>query len=145
MVKLIQYQIKLIALWSAFLLALLFHTQLALMPLFHGLSIASSHTHEHLPLNNIFWLMLVFFLVPLFMIAVSPFLYFRKGQWFNFGITVLYSLLNIAHLGLDIVVKAPSYQLFLMGVICLIGGALNGVTYSWIQQHSGARDKMLAS
>lgn len=61
MVHILQYQLKLIAQWTAFLLGLLFHTQLALIPLFHGLDMVSSHTYEHLPLTVIFGIMLNFF------------------------------------------------------------------------------------
>ena len=32
-------RVKIITLWGVFLLGLLFHTQLALMPLFHGLPV----------------------------------------------------------------------------------------------------------
>ncbi len=43
----ITLQEKIIALWIVFLLGMLFHTQLALMPLFHGLKVAESQlTHS---------------------------------------------------------------------------------------------------
>jgi hypothetical protein len=37
------FAVKIIALWTVFLLGTLFHTQLALMPLFHGLSLLAPH------------------------------------------------------------------------------------------------------
>jgi hypothetical protein len=39
------FGVKIIALWTVFLLGTLFHTQLALMPLFHGLSVLAPHGH----------------------------------------------------------------------------------------------------
>lgn len=136
MVKILQYQMKLIALWTAFLLGLLFHTQLALMPLFHGEQVISSHTHEALPLSAIFWMMFAFYVIPLLVIALTPFLRHHHGNQLNFGLTVIYSILNIAHLVLDIVVAVPPYQLALMAILVCIGGALNLVTFNWMRRHS---------
>lgn len=51
-----------------FLLGLLFHTQLALMPLFHGLAILAPHGYVATSLTEIvpvLWGMLFFFLLPL--------------------------------------------------------------------------------
>lgn len=44
---------KVIALWTTFLLAMLFHIQLALMPLFHAMSVAESHTHPYASVDAI--------------------------------------------------------------------------------------------
>lgn len=51
---------KIIILWIVFLLGLLFHTQLGLMPLFHGLSVADSQAKSMAEIAPILWLMLVF-------------------------------------------------------------------------------------
>jgi len=40
------YQEKIVSLWSVFLLGLLFHTQLGLMPLFHGLNVVVSQAQN---------------------------------------------------------------------------------------------------
>ena len=46
-INLINYREKIIALWTVFLLGTLFHTQLALMPLFHGIDVAiMGHHHQ---------------------------------------------------------------------------------------------------
>ena len=127
---------KLVALWAAFLLGLLFHTQLALMPLFHGETVADSHTHEAFPLSVIFWMMFLFFVIPLLIIALTPFLRHHRGNQLNFGLTVVYSILNISHFGFDIAVGVPSYQLALMAILVGIGGALNLVTFNWMRRHS---------
>ena len=62
-------------LWLAYLLAMLFHVELGLMPLFHGISpaIESQVNPERLPL--LFWAMLLYFLVPLaclLLLAYAP-------------------------------------------------------------------------
>ena len=134
MVQVLRYQIKLIALWSAFLLGLLFHTQLGLMPLFHGIDVASSHTHEYANLTMVFSLMLLFYCIPLLLIVGVPFLNLHRGRSLNFGLTVIYTILNLIHFALDVVVKAPGYQLILMLILVGIGFLLNGVTYQWMQR-----------
>lgn len=58
-VKTAKYPEKIAALWTTFLLGTLFHTQLGLMPLFHGQSIVESHQTSNL--DPIFWGMLLFF------------------------------------------------------------------------------------
>jgi hypothetical protein len=136
MMPLLQYQLRIIALWTAFLLGLIFHTDLGLMPLFHGVDVASSHGHDTFPLSIIFWLMLLFFAIPMMAIALTPFLHHHRGNQLNFGLTVIYSILNLIHFGMDVLVKAPSYQLALMGMLVLIGFALNRVTFQWLKHHA---------
>lgn len=147
MLNVLHYQLKLIALWTAFLLGLLFHTQLALMPLFHGVTVAPSHTHESLPLSFIFWMMLLFYAIPLFLIVMTPFWGQRighsRGLAVNFGITLVYSLLNLIHFGMDVVVGAPSYQLVLMLILVGIGGVLNVVTFQWMKLHSKPTNRVM--
>ena len=65
------YPNQISALWTAFLLALLFHTDLGLMPLFHGQSIA--HSHDTQDISWVLWLMLFFFVPPLCAIVLSTF------------------------------------------------------------------------
>jgi len=64
-VKTAKYPEKIAALWTTFLLGTLFHTQLGLMPLFHGQSIVESHQTSNL--DPIFWGML-----SLFCLEFSP-------------------------------------------------------------------------
>jgi len=60
-------------LWLAWFLALLFHTDLGLMPLFHGRSpeIESHVDPAQLPL--VFWAMLIYFLIPLVVLVVNSY------------------------------------------------------------------------
>mgnify|MGYP000394290495 CR=1 FL=1 len=62
------FQNQLIALWIVFQLGLIFHTQLGLMPLFHGLDVLAAHGHvatDISQISSVLWLMLAFFLMPL--------------------------------------------------------------------------------
>lgn len=71
----INYREKIIALWITFLLGTLFHTQLGLMPLFHGLPVAESQKATTInEISGIMWLMLGFFVIPMLAIIATTFL-----------------------------------------------------------------------
>ena len=131
---------KIIALWTAFLLGMLFHTQLALMPLFHGLSVMESHTHEYLNLHTIMWLMLGVFALPMLAIIVTAFNRSRLYRKLHLGLTLVYTVNNALHFILDVLVQVPDYQLFLMAFLFVIGLLLNLVSYQWIRE-STRREK----
>lgn len=130
------YPGKIIALWTVFLLGTVFHTQLALMPIFHGISVAQSHTHEFIDLSSILWLMLGFFLLPMMAIIATAFNNSRRYRVFHFGLTLLYSVMNLLHLVLDLFVSVPNYQIALMGFLLLVGILLNIVSFQWMQSPS---------
>lgn len=124
---------KITALWTVFLLGTLFHTQLALMPLFHGQSIAESHTDSFVSMDVVLWLMLIFFVLPMVAIvgcALHPTRQFCK---LHFGLTLVYTVLNLMHLVMDAVIAVPSYQLVLMGLLLGIGLLLNLVSEQWLR------------
>jgi hypothetical protein len=129
------YPNQVMALWVAFLLALLFHTDLGLMPLFHGQSV--THSQDIKDISWILWLMLLFFLLPLWGIILPTFTHSKKYRTFHFWLTVLYSFLNFSHLIADLLVKPIAwYQIALMTNLCLVGFLLNIVSYRWmIQRH----------
>ena len=77
-------QQKIIALWTVFLLGTLFHTQLALMPLFHDVSVAHTHAHGTAELAPILWGMLVFFMVPMVLIVATAFNHSKRYRAFHF-------------------------------------------------------------
>ena len=74
----LDYQVKIIALWTVFLLGTIFHTQLALMPLFHGFDVAIV-AHQHSTESSqtiaeiapILWGMLAFFVIPMVAIVTT--------------------------------------------------------------------------
>jgi hypothetical protein len=123
------------ALWTAFLLALLFHTDLGLMPLFHGQSIA--HSHDTNDISWIFWLMLAFFVPPLLAIIIPTFTDSKRYRTGHFWLTIIYSFLNLAHLIADLLVAPIAwYQIMLMTILLLIGIVLNLVSYRWMINYS---------
>lgn len=124
------------ALWTVFLLGTLFHTQLALMPLFHGLNVAESHAHSYVSVNAVMWFMLIFFCLPLLAIAGCTFYSSRQFRQLHFGMTLIYTVLNLLHLVLDSIIAVPSYQLVLMALLLGVGLLLNGVAYRWMRASS---------
>ena len=134
----VTYAQRLRSLWIGWFLCLLFHTDLGLMPLFHGLSpeIESQVAPETLPL--VFWAMLLYFLVPL--VAFVAIAYadgeagrpWRRWRWFHLGLGIVYSLTNIAHLVVDILIPdSRSDQVLLMAVMVLIGLLINRESWCW--------------
>jgi len=123
-VKTAKYPEKIAALWTTFLLGTLFHTQLGLMPLFHGQSIVESHQTSNL--DPIFWGMLLFFLLPMLAIIGVNFSESRSLRKAHFWLTILYSVLNLAHLIADL-------QIALMAILLIIGLILNLVSYQWLR------------
>ena len=135
------FAVKIIALWTVFLLGTLFHTQLALMPLFHGLSVLAPHGHvatDISEISGILWLMLAFFAMPLIAITGTCLLDSRWYRLGHFWGTVIYSALNLAHLGVDLAIPPVAwYQVALMAFLFLIGLLLNLVAYQWVKEPHG--------
>jgi succinate-acetate transporter protein len=127
------YPAKITALWTAFLLGLLFHTDLALMPLFHGMEI--EHSHAGGDVNAIFGFMLVFFVLPMLAIVAPTFTVAKSYRAFHFYLTLVYSVLSLGHLIADIVVNAPWYQLVLMTILVIISLLLNLVSFQWLKKY----------
>jgi hypothetical protein len=134
-------RIKVVTLWGVFLLGLLFHTELALMPLFHGLTVNDGTEAQSIEsISWILWLMLAFFVVPMFMIVGTVFTDSYLFKKMHYGITILYSVLNFAHLLADLQVKPIYwYQIVLMAILLLIGLLLNIVSWQWLRQFRHAR------
>lgn len=138
------YQQKITVLWNVFLLGTLFHTQLGLMPLFHGISVAipGSHAHETTDISLILWLMLGFFVLPMMSMIATAFINSRRYRMAHFGLTVFYSVMNFLHVVLDLGVKPIVWsQIALMMILFLVGLLLNIVSLQWMQE--GAHRKQL--
>ncbi len=135
----INSQEKIIALWTVFLLGTLFHTQLALMPLFHGLSVAESHTHEFLDLSYILWFMLGFFMVSMIAIVATAFNDSKRYRVIHFCLSIFYSVMNLLHLVADILVKVAGYQIVLMVFLLIVGILLNIVSFQWMQERFNSK------
>lgn len=129
------YQNKIITLWGTFLLGTLFHTQLGLMPLFHGQSVA--YSHDTGDISWILWLMLLFFILPMFAMIGVLFTQSKRFRVGHFGLTVFYSVMNFIHTTADLSVTPIAwYQISLMVILFVIGLLLNIVSFQWMQYHS---------
>jgi hypothetical protein len=134
--------IHLVGLWIAWLLVMLFHVELGLMPLFHGLSVAIKSEVPAQRIPRLFLAMLFYFLIPVFaMLALvhaiadpmgwSASLQWRAGQ---FWLSLLYSITNVIHLVADIrIPDARGDQVILMAILTLIGLLINQQSWAWWQ------------
>ncbi|VEP12353.1 conserved membrane hypothetical protein [Hyella patelloides LEGE 07179] len=135
----INHREKIIVLWTVFLLGTLFHTQLALMPLFHGIDVAMmGHHHQEIAIiaeiTPILWGMLLFFMLPMLAIVATAFYEFKRYRTFHFGLTIVYTVLNLLHAIADLLVTPIAwYQIVLMVFLLFIGILLNIVSYQWMQ------------
>ncbi|BBD60297.1 hypothetical protein NIES2109_30940 [Nostoc sp. HK-01] len=131
----LNYRERIITIWTAFLLGLLFHTQLGLMPLFHGLSVAESqHASQMSDISVILWLMLGFFTLPILAIIATSFTESKRYRVLHFALTVFYSVMNLLHLVADLFVQPILwYQITLMVILLLIGLLLNLVSFEWMK------------
>ncbi|MEB3177758.1 MAG: hypothetical protein VKL59_01755 [Nostocaceae cyanobacterium] len=135
----VNYRGKIIALWTVFLLGTLFHTELGLMPLFHNLPVAESQKAESLAdISGIMWLMLGFFVLPMLAIIATAFADSPRYRIIHFGLTVVYSILNLLHVILDLFVQPIVwYQIALMVLLFFVGLLLNLVAFQWMRLQQG--------
>lgn len=136
----IDHALRLRQLWLCWILAMLFHTDLGLMPLFHGISpeIESHISEARLPL--LFWAMLIYFLIPLASILLISYAAsdgIRPRRWrswkrIHFWISLLYTATNVPHLLADILIPdARGDQVALMGVLVILGVLINLEGWHW--------------
>ncbi len=137
--------LRLRTLWIAWFLAMLFHTDLGLMPLFHGLSPEIESHVDPARLPAVFGAMLGYYLVPLAALVLIAYAEtgagsWRRWRWFHLGLGLLYSATNIVHLGVDIVIPdSRPDQVALMGVLVLLGLLINLESWHWCRAPSGGR------
>jgi hypothetical protein len=130
------YRFQIVALWSVFLLGTLFHVQLGLMPLFHGLDVSISHAHAHQAseITPVLWGMLAFFGIPMGAIVLAAFTKARSFRRGHFWLTILYSVLNFFHAGADLFVPPRVWpQVLLMVILFGVGLLLNRVSWQWLR------------
>ena len=135
----LNYREQIIALWMVFLFGTVFHTQLALMPIFHGIDVAiMGHHHQETAsiaeIAPILWGMLLFFTLPMLAIVATAFYEFKRYRVFHFSLTLVYTVLNFIHAIADLlVVPIVWYQIVLMVMLFLVGILLNIVAYQWME------------
>ncbi len=108
------------------------------MPLFHGLSVVESQPAQEIAdISGIMWLMLGFFTLPMLAIIATAFTNAHRYRVVHFGLTIVYSVLNLTHLVMDLFVQPLLwYQIALMALLFLVGLLLNLVAFQWMRQPS---------
>ena len=143
MSPLIDYGLRLRHLWIAYLLAMLFHVQLGLMPLFHGQSAQIESAIDPNRLSVVFWGMLLYFLMPLACLLLITYATgaaehhrrWRRWRRIHFWTSIFYTVTNLVHLIADIVIPdSRSDQVFLMAILLVIGLLINREAWGWLLQ-----------
>jgi hypothetical protein len=140
MTSVIDHAQRLRSLWIAWLLAMLFHVELGLMPLFHGVSpeIEGHVATARLPV--LFLAMLIYFLLPLAAFVLIDYAAsdpghprrWRRWRATHFWLSVVYTLTNIPHLIADILVPdSRADQIVLMVALLVIGLLINREGWLW--------------
>jgi hypothetical protein len=136
------YAVRLAGLWAAWLLVMLFHVELGLMPLFHGLSVEIKSQVASSRVPRLFLAMLFYFLLPVGALLVAvhgiadPAGWSASAPWraAQFWFSVVYSLTNVVHLIADIrIPDSRTDQVLLMSVLTLIGLLINQQAWAWWQ------------
>jgi hypothetical protein len=134
--------LRIAGLWAAWLLVMLFHVELGLMPLFHGASVTIESQVSPRLLPRLFTAMFLYFLIPVLAMVLALHAATEPGSWSGqspwraaqFWLSVLYSLTNLIHWIADI--KIPDSrvdQVLLMGVLSAIGLGINLEAWRWWQ------------
>lgn len=136
------YAVRLAGLWAAWLLVMLFHVELGLMPLFHGLSVEIKSQLASSRVPRLFLAMLFYFLLPVGALLVAVHAIADPAGWSasapwraaQFWFSVVYSLTNVVHLTADIrIPDSRTDQVLLMSVLTLIGLLINQQAWAWWQ------------
>jgi hypothetical protein len=132
-------QTKIIALWAVFLFGIVFHTQLAVMPLLYGQDVALPNAPGKAPVIDL-WLMLVFFILPAIAIVATVLNDSKRYRAIHFWLTVAYSVMNLAHVVSDLAVRPIEwYQIVLLLGVFINGIFLNIVSFQWIKERVNGR------
>lgn len=127
-------------LWAAWLLVMLFHVELGLMPLFHGSSVEMQSRVPVGRLPTIFLSMLVYFLLPVFAMMLAAHACTEPEGWsassgwraFQFVLATVYTVTNLVHLVADIRIPDSRFdQVVLMAVLTFVGLLLNWQAWLW--------------
>lgn len=121
---------------------MLYHVELSLMPLFHGLAVEIESQVPSDQLPRLFWAMLIYFLLPLSAMLLVVHAITAPGSWsaalgcraFQFWFSVAYSITNGVHLLADIrIPDSRGDQVALMAVLTAIGLLINREAWLWWQ------------
>jgi hypothetical protein len=143
--------LRLRSLWQCWFLALLFHTDLGLMPLFHGLKVEIASQVAPASVARILQAMLAYGLVPLatmILMAYAETSAQPSQRWFwwrrcHLWLSLVYTLTNALHLDMAIA-DARADQVVLMAAMLVIGLLINREAWLWCRHGKGANALPLA-
>ena len=127
---------KIITLWTVFLFGMVFHSLLAMMPLFFGASIAMQDAMGECP-PSMMWMSLLIYLLPMILIVL---ILSTEEKWYkitNFTFSILFTLMNIFHIvGHLSETPVKSVQVVLLTFVLISGILLNIVSYKWMKEEA---------
>ena len=127
---------KIITLWTVFIFGMVFHSLLAMMPLFFGADIAMPNATGSVPCSMM-WMSLLIYLLPIILIVL---ILFTEKKWFkitNFGFSILITLMNIFHIIEHISeTSVQMVQVVLLTFVLISGILLNIVSYKWMKEEA---------
>lgn len=136
----IDHGVRLAALWTAWLLLMLYHVELGLMPLFHGLPVEIESQVPAKRVPRLFLAMLIYFVLPMLALLLVVHALSAPGSWSGTGpwrasqfwFSVLYSITNVMHLIADIrIPDSRTDQVILMGLLTGVGVLINREAWLW--------------
>lgn len=136
------FAVRLAGLWASWLLVMLFHVELGLMPLFHGLSVEIRSRVPAARVPRLLLAMVIYFLLPVGALLVAIHAIADPSGWSahaawraaQFWFSAVYTITNVAHLLADIrIPDSRADQVLLMAVLTLIGVLINLQAWAWWQ------------
>ena len=127
-------RLKVIVLWTIFLFGMVFHSLIAMMPLFFGESVAIPDATGAVPVSMM-WMSLAFYLLPMIFITTTLFI---ETSWYkitNFVFSVLFSLMNIFHLFEHFSQASVDFvQVALLTFVLIASILLNIAAFKWMKE-----------
>lgn len=136
------------ALWLSFVLFLLFHNELGLMPLYHNDSVKVNELNP-VQQEELFLLMLGYYSIPILIYLIlswgtSTPCRFDLFCHTHFFITLLYTLSNIMHFISEILIKKRPDQIIITFFMLIIGILLNWQAWDYVTQMNLYRESQQA-
>ncbi len=124
-------QSKIIVLWGLFLLGMVFHSLIGLMPLFFGESVAIAESTGKMP-DSMAYMSLTFYLLPMVCIIVSL---YTASQWhrvMNLIVATGFASASIFHLVAE--VSSGVVQVILLTFVFIVTAILAWTSYNWVRE-----------
>lgn len=127
-------RVKITSLWIIFLLGMITHFILSIIPIFFGADVTMPNATGVVPPVQI-WMRLFIFLIPIIVIVVTLFLEVKWYRITNFIITLLFTVINIFHLTKHAGTSpVDPRQIVLLTFVLIFGIILNIVSYRWVKE-----------